>query len=320
MAKRKKRLLIGGSLNQTQIMYKIAVELMEDFDCYVSPFYVDGFVRFLADRGYMDATLLGGVRKKSTEEFLRDNRVNVDYRGESHDYDLVFIGTDVFIPRNILGKHIILVQEGMMVPENWVYHLVRFLRLPRFLANTAATGLSGDYRRFCVASDGFRELFLGKGVPKDKIAVTGIPNFDDLDKLYNNEFPHKGYVLAATSSLRENLKYENRRKFIQKVLKIADGRKVIFKLHPAENVERAVREIRKYAPGAMIYDTGDTDAMVANCDALVTKYSSVMLVGLGLGKRVFSDIDPSVAKSLTPIQNAGRSAKQIAEIGLDYLC
>jgi CDP-glycerol glycerophosphotransferase (TagB/SpsB family) len=181
------------------------------------------------------------------------------------------------------------------------------------------TGLSDVYQTFCVASEGFKELFIRKGVDADKIVVTGIPNFDNVQEHINNDFPYKNYVLAATSHLRESLKYENRKKFIHKALSIADGRRVIFKLHPNENKNRAFREINKYAPNSIIFSEGNTNHMIANCDALVTKYSSVLLVALALGKPVYTDIDEDLLQKLKPIQNNGKSSKNIANICINYL-
>ncbi len=43
---------------------------------------------------------------------------------------------------------------------------------------------------------------------------------------------YHNFVLVATSDMRETYKYENRKKFIKKAYKIADGRQLIFKLHP----------------------------------------------------------------------------------------
>ena len=63
-----------------------------------------------------------------------------------------------------------LVQEGMTDPENFMYQVVKRVRvLPRWFASTAATGLSGYYDRFCVASEGYRDLFVGKGCDPSKI-------------------------------------------------------------------------------------------------------------------------------------------------------
>ena len=52
--------------------------------------------------------------------------------------------------------------------------------------------------------------------------------------------------------------------------------------------------------------------MVANCDVLVTRYSSTAFVGLALGKEVHSDFDVETLRSLTPIQT-GTAARAIAD-------
>lgn len=88
---------------------------------------------------------------------------------------------------------------------------------------------------------------------------------------------------------------------------------MIFKLHPNEKVERATREINKYAPGALVFDSGNTNEMIANCDILITKYSTVVYVGLALGKEVFSAFNINMLKRLMPMQNAGNSHKNIAD-------
>ena len=55
--------------------------------------------------------------------------------------------------------------------------------------------------------------------------------------------------------------------------------------------------------------------MIANCDVLITRYSTVVYVGLVLGKEVHSDFDVNDLKRLLPIQNSGRSALNIAHVG-----
>ncbi|MFZ5517731.1 MAG: hypothetical protein ACOY90_13885 [Candidatus Zhuqueibacterota bacterium] len=311
--KKKKILFICGSLNQTTIMYKIYQHLRH-YDCHFTPFYSDGYLNILARNGFLDFTILGGQARINTLKFLHENRLPLDDGGMGQNYDLVVTGSDLFIPKNIIGKKIVLVQEGMTDPENFKYYLVKNLHLPRYLANTSMTGLSDQYQTFCVASEGFKELFIQKGVRPDKIAVTGIPNFDNVKEHLQNGFQHRNYTLAVTSHLRETFKYENRIKFIENVVDIARGKQVIFKLHPGENVERASREINKYAPGSLIFTQGNTNEMVANCDVFVTRYSSVLLVALALNKQIYADVDFDLLKKLTPIQNGGKSARKIADI------
>jgi hypothetical protein len=164
-----------------------------------------------------------------------------------------------------------------------------------------------------VASAGYRELFVRKGIRPEKIAVTGIPNFDHCAKYCANNFPHRNYVLVCTSDMRETFKIERRAAFIRKAVRIAAGRQMIFKLHPNERVERATREIRRYAPEALVYATGNTEEMIANCDVLITRYSSTVYVGLALGKECHSDFDIGELRRLIPEQNAS-AAKNIAEV------
>jgi len=215
---------------------------------------------------------------------------------------------------------VILVQEGMTDPENFAYHLVKvFPFLPRWIASTSTTGLSDLYDVFCVASEGYRDLFIRKGVRPEKIRVTGIPNFDNSVKYYQNDFPHKHFVLVCTSDSRETFKYENRKAFIKRAVEIANGRQLIFKLHPNENFKRAIREIEKYAPGALVYTSGSAEEMIANCDVLITRFSSTVYVGMALGKEVYSDFDLNDLRRMMPIQNGGTSAQTIANIARELL-
>lgn len=314
---RKKILFIGGSLNQTKMMYQVAAHL-QDYDCWFTPYYGDGLVQTAAENGLLDFTILGGSHMQATKIFFETRQVQVDYKGERNRYDLVVTCSDLIVPRNIRHLPIVLVQEGMVTPENIVYHIVRSLGLPRYLGNTSMTGLSHAYVRFCVASEGFKTLFVRKGIAAQKIEVTGIPNFDNLGEYAANDFPHRDFVLGATSCLRESGQFENRRAFIEKVLDVAAGRPVIFKLHPNENHRRATQEIARFASGSIVLDSGNINPMIANCSAMVTKFSSVLLVALGMGKQVYSDIEPAIAETLRPLQNGGTSAHRIAGICREY--
>ncbi len=310
----KKLLFIGGSVNQTSMMHKISQHLDDRYKCFFTPFYSDGFLQLLTRSGFLDFTVLGGKFKKDTLDYLHRNNLEFDERGKNGDYDLVLIGSDLIIPKNIRNKPIVLVQEGMTDKENGFYHLVKWFHLPRWLAGTATMGLSDAYKKFCVASDGYRELFIRKGVKAEKIVVTGIPNFDNAAEHTHNDFPYKNYVLAITSDMRETFKYDNRKKFIKNILKIAAGRRVIFKLHPNEKYKRAIREIEKYAPGAPVFQEGNIAEMIANCDVLCTQESSAVYIGLALNKECYSYFDLEELKKMMPIQNCGASAEKIAAL------
>lgn len=315
--KKTKVLFICGSPNQTTMMHKVSNE-MKNADCYFSPYYSHGYIGFFAKHGMLDYTILGGEFRKRIFNYIEKHNLALDLHGANGGYDIVFTGSDLIIPRNIRKYKIVLVQEGMTDPENLAYYLVKYLRFPRWLS-TGSTGLSDLYDLFCVASENYKELFISKGIDPDKLVVTGIPNFDNCVEFKNNNFPYKNYVLAATSDMRETYKYENRKKFIKKAVEIANGRQLIFKLHPNEKVKRATAEINKYAPGAIVIDNINAETLIANCDTLVTRYSSVVYVGLALGKEVFSDFDVNDLKRLIPIQNGGTSAKNIADCAMALL-
>ena len=314
---KKKLLFICGSLNQTTIMHQIAEKLKDDFDCWFTAYFADGAVGLYAKLRLIDFTIVGdGKFRKQTLSYFNTHNLQVDDRGEKYDdeYEMVFTCSDLIMPKSIRNKKVILVQEGMTDPETFSYYLVKYLHLPRWAASTSTTGMSNLYTLFCIASEGYRDLFINKGADPKKLIVTGMPNFDNAKEYLDNDFPHRGYLLVATSDMRETWKYENRKKFIKKALKIADGKQIIFKLHPNENLEKATREINMHAPDALVYTNGNTNHMIANCDMLLTRYSSVVHVATALGKKVYSDIPTEELKRLTPIQNDGTSAERIAKI------
>ena len=302
-------------MNQTTQMHRISEEL-SDFHSYFSPYYSKGYWYIQPARriGLMDFSILGGQAKLNTLNYLRENNLNIDDEGTQNDYDLVFTCSDALIQKNISDKRIILVQEGMTDPELLGFKLVKNFNLPRWMGGTSTTGMSNVYHTFCVASEGYKKLFISKGADASKIEVTGIPNFDNCKQFLDNDFPHKNFVLVATSDMRETYKFENTKKFINFAVKIANGKEMIFKLHPNEKYNRAVREIHKYAPGSLVFQKEKIDPMIANCDVLITRFSTVVYVGLALGKQVYSEFNLEELKRLLPLQNGGTSAKNIANV------
>ncbi|MEN6484324.1 MAG: hypothetical protein ABFD98_05525 [Syntrophobacteraceae bacterium] len=310
---RKRILFICGSMNQTTQMHQISKHL-SDFEHSFSPYYCDGFDEALRRLGFIEFTIAGNKVVGRCRAYLQNHDLHIDYRGKNRPYDLVVTCSDVYLQKNIRDNNIVLVQEGITDPESVMFHLVkRFRFFPRWMGGTAATGLSDAYGAFCVASDGYRDFFIRKGVRPEKIVVTGIPNFDDCRRYCTNDFPYRNYVLACTSPLRELFRREDREAFIRRAVKIAGDRRLIFKLHPIENVERATREIRAHAPGAMVFATGSAEEMIANCDVLITQFSSTVFVGIALGKETYSDFGIEELRRLMPLQN-GSAALNIAGV------
>lgn len=311
-------LLIGGSLNQTTMMHAVGRHLAA-YRCAYTPYYGDGIVRWASRLGYLDRTVLGGAMRRQTVDYLHRASLHIDEGGESGPYDLVITGSDLLVQRNIRRRPLVLIQEGMTDPETLGFHLVRRFGLPRWIASTAATGLSRAYSRFCVASEGFRDLFIRRGVPADRIVVTGIPNYDDCASYMSNGFPLRNYVLVATSDTRETLKRDDRAKFFSKVREIAGDRPIVVKLHPNENAARSIPEVKSALPDARIFHDGNAHHMVANCDVLITQWSTLVFDGLALGKECHSSFDINELRRLCPIQNRGTSAAHIARVCEDVL-
>lgn len=300
-------------MNQTTQMHQISGHL-GDYEHWFTPFFSDGLLGLATGLGLLEFTIMGKKRSNRALEYLVSNGLRIDVGGAGRSYDLVVTCTDLIVPKHI-GKHrTVLVQEGMTEPETILFHLARNFRwVPRWIAGTAATGLSDAYEKFCVASEGYRDLFVRKGVDPGKLEVTSIPNFDRCEQYLENDFPHRDYVLVCTSDNRETFIYENRRRNIEKYLRMADGRQLVFKLHPNENVERAVREIERYAPDSLVFSEGRTEEMIANSQMMIAQFSSTIFVASALGKPVHCGLEPEVLKALTPLQNRS-AALNIARV------
>ena len=306
-------LFICGSRNQTTQLHQVA-RSMPDFDQGFSPYFVTGAYEWARELGALDFTIAGGHWRDECLEYLRSNNLPIDVRGQGHEYDLVVTCQDLFVSDLLKTKPVVLVQEGMVDPVNVWFHLVRrFKLLPRWLAGTSATGLSDCYDRFCVAGKGFLDLFAARGVRRDKMVVTGIPNFSNCEVYRSNDFPHRDYALICTSDSRETFKFHNRRAFLRHALRLADGRDIIVKLHPNERFDRAIAEIHEVLPGARIFTRGSAEEMVANCDLLVTEWSSTALVGLALNKQVHSSFRLDELRRLIPMQTP-TAADSIAQV------
>ncbi len=317
MAK-KKILFIIGSVNQTSQMHQIS-ELLPEYDCYFSQFYGNHpVVRAMINMGTMENTILSGHFKKTSEDYLAKHGLKNDYRGlvYKQHYDLAVICNDLIMPKEVTSTKMIWVQEGMVDPVTLWSKIVKAIKIPRYFAmGTSLNGSSNLYHIGCVASEGYKNFFTKMGVDRDKLTVTGIPNFDDAKQYLDNDFEHKDYVMVATSDIRETFRWENRKKFIKEAVKIANGRQLLFKLHPNEKYDRALKEIRECAPpNALVYQKGNTNEMIANCQELVTQYSTVVYMGIALGKEVHSYFDVEELKQQCPIQNDGQSAQNIADI------
>ena len=313
MIAEKRILFICGSMNQTTQMHQISGHLT-GYQQAFTPFYCDGVLEAMRRLKLLEFTIIGARLAARCNDYLRASDLAIDYQGRSGPYDLVVTCSDVFVQKNIRGNRIVLVQEGITDPETLAFRLVqRHRSLPLWIAGTAGTGLSDAYRAFCVASEGYRDHFIDKGAKAEKIVVTGIPNFDNCERYRDNTFAHRHYVLVCTSPLREIFRGEDRPSFIRDAVAVANGRPMIFKFHPNENLVRAEKEVRQHAPGALTFTDGSAEELIANCDVLITRYSSTAFVGLALGKETHSDFPAEDLRRLMPVQN-NAAAENIADV------
>lgn len=320
---RKKILFLVGSLNQTTQMHQIALHLPE-YDCFFSQLYSSNPVVQLALKsGLLEGTILGKKLKQRSDEYLRQHNLANDYAASVYNnhYDIAVLCSDLIVNKDLRKIKTVFVQEGMTDPVTPLAKTVHKFGLPPYLAgNTALNGSTNACDIYCAASEGYKEQFAQLGTDAEKIFVTGIPNYDNIHSYLDNDFPYQGYVLAATSDIREAYNKDNREAFIGKCVNIAAGRQLIFKLHPNEIRERAIAEIKKLAPAdTLIFTEGNTNHMIANCDELVTQYSTVVYVGIVLGKKVHSYFDVAELERKVPLQNGGRSAENIADLVRSYL-
>ena len=304
-------------MNQTLQMHQISQHLAE-YDCWFSQIFSDSpSLNFIINRtSILKNTIFSGQFRENSEKYLAVNKLNVDYQATKNKYDLVVYCSDLHIPKRLRESKLIWVQEGMTDKYNLFSRIVKALKLPTMLTgNTSLNGTSNICDVYCAGSEGYKQQFARLGTDADKIKITGIPNYDNIRQFFDNDFPFKNYVMVATTDMRETYRYENRPAFIKQAVKIADGRKLLFKLHPNENFTRATAEIRKYAPkGTLVYRSGNTNQMIANCVELITQYSTVVYVGLALGKKVHSYFKIDDLIRLAPVQNGGESAFNIANI------
>jgi len=321
---KKKILFLTGSPNQTTQMHQISEHLNEKFDCYFSQLFSSHrLFEVVLKSGILDHTIFSGEFKLKADKYLAENNLKNDYRCKvyNNEYDLVLACTDMILPKNLKSVKTIWIQEGMIDVYTLLAKIVKALKLPPFFAmNTALNGSSNVCDIYCAASNGYKNYLSEKGTDKRKIIVTGIPNYDNLKIHLNNDFPHRDYVLVATSDIRETFRNDNRIKFITKAVEIAAGRPLIFKLHPNEQKARAISEIKNNTPSdTLIYEEGNTNHMIANCNELITQYSTVVYVGIALGKKVHSYFDVDELKRLMPLQNDGTSAESIASICREFI-
>ena len=320
-ARRRRVLLIGGTINHTTQVEQIAAELTE-FDVAFTWYYCDGILDLFRRLGLMENTAVGAKLRARCLAYLKKHHLAIDLDGAAGDYNLCVTCSDLVVPRNVRGAPVVLVQEGIdrsggsdLPPGEAasaaglnIHHVVDHGPRPRL-------------DRLCVASEGYRDLFVRKGVAPEKIVVTGIPNFDNCERFLQNDFPLRDYVLVCSSDIRETLRWENRPAFVRQVVAIAAGRTNRLEAAPEREREtRPRRAGRARAEGAQVFESGCAEGD----DRQLHRPGHPVLVdrlrrpGAGQGGALLL---PNVEelRRLCPQQNGRTSARRIANVCRELL-
>ncbi|HEX7840316.1 MAG TPA: hypothetical protein VF469_22715 [Kofleriaceae bacterium] len=315
-------LFICGNRNHTTTMHAIAREL-PDCERWFTPYYCDGGTALdhMRRLHLLEFVALGHDFRRRCLDYLQQHDLAVDLGGVRGGYDLVVTCSDLIVPSNIAGIPLVAVQEGMIDPKLFWWKVMEqlpWLPLPRWAAGTAGTGLSHAYEVYCVASEGYRKDFIERGARPERLVVTGLPNFDNFAGYVRPGHWIEGCVLACTSDGRETFRRDDRKRFIRWAQGIAGDRPLVFKFHPNERMNRAVDEVRRWAPRARALTSGSGEVLAANCHTLITEWSTLAYVGLALGKPTYSYRDLEAHRAMLPVQH-GRAATSIAAVCRDVL-
>jgi hypothetical protein len=316
-------LFILGNHNHNTMLHAIAKELPE-CDRWFTPYYCDdwSFVDFARRLRITEFVALGYEFRRECLDYCHKHDLRVDLEGRRQKYDLVVTCSDLIVPRNVQGTRLVGVQEGMIDPPAFWAKLRRYIpALWRWTASTYETGTSNLYDKYCLASDGYIEDFVRRGAAGHRLVVTGLPNFDNFAQHKKPGHWIEGHVLACTSDGRECLRPDDRPKFIQWAKEIAGNRPLVFKFHPNEVMERSVAEVKALAPRAKYLtdaSMGCGEELAANCEALITEWSTLAFFGLAFGKETYSYRNLDEMRPLLPLQN-GRAAQNIANVCREVL-
>ncbi len=94
---------ICGSLNQTTSRQKIYSEPPK-FGSYLTTFYCEGIIKFLAEINLIDFIILGRKFKKGTIDCLDEFNLKFDCVDTDSYYNFINTCSETIILKNILGK------------------------------------------------------------------------------------------------------------------------------------------------------------------------------------------------------------------------
>jgi hypothetical protein len=320
MEKQRRILLICSSIEQTVQMHEIAKQL-DDCDCWFTLYRHQELSGWFTQHGLAHKLATTSKLQERCINYLHEHQLPIDPTDKVDSYDIIISTPDLAIRKASRQGRLVLIQNAMLdhdlVENSRENPADRLLNRIPFLARWLSSAADDSYDKLCLASDGYRDLYVRCGVDRSRVEVTGIPQFDNYASFLKNSFPRRDYALVVTSEEREAFHFESHRHFVLDALRIARGWPLLFRIPDSEKHQRTIEEIRQLAPQARILTSGDIGPMVANCGMLITQCLSVAFIGMALGKDVHSYINLAVAYGLLPLQNGGQSAANIARVCRD---
>jgi hypothetical protein len=321
MEKSGRILFVCGSIDQTVQMVEIANQL-SDCDCRFTPYRGQALNGWFTQNGLAHKLATTKKLQGRCLNYMIEHQLALDTPDMAGDYDVVVSTPDLDLHKAIRLCRLVLVQNAMIdhdmveeVRESAAGRLVHGIPfLARWLTHASSSAGDDSYDKLCVASEGYRDLFVRYGVDRSRIVVTGIPKLDNYASFIRNDFPYRDYALVVTSEEREAFQFESHRHFVQDALRIARGWQVLFRIPAGDKRQRIIDEVQEWAPSAKVFTDGEVGPMVANCSMLITQCPSVAFMGMALGKELHSYMNLAKAYVLLPLQNGGQSAANIARV------
>ena len=213
--------------------------------------------------------------------------------GRHGPYDLVVDLLDVFLQKNIAATD--RSRSGAITdPEDDNFRLVA---AP--LAHSRSGPRDGPRRlpRLCVASDRSRSVRRQGQGGGDRGHRRSTSTTATLSRQH---FPHRDFVLVYTSIAAGSPPW---RRSKSRSSSMRSGARDDLQVPPQRRPRASGGGSESVCTGCPIFTTGSAEAMIANCDVLITRYSSTVFVGLALGKETHSDYPMDELRRLQPVQN-----------------
>jgi len=311
---KKNILFIGSTVDQIKVMHTISDHLNPVHNCFFTPFYLDNVVSKLGLSRQLENIVFGKNYREDIFDYIQNNDLKLDECGESNHYDLVVTFSTLIIPKNIRNSRIVLLQDLMNEPRNFMAYFTKWFKFSSYLNKPSSINLFERYDVVCVASPGYRKRFIRNGADPDKIALTGIPEFTTFPDTLPDDVLQRGVVHLVTLPLWGSLEKEYRKDLQMNLNWIADGRPIYFKLLPTDQPIIATRKIKNTLLNVRVF-TGSRNHLKNIYErGLISKRTACLFTASVIGDKLHIFADAEVLRHLKPYQNSTASAEKIANV------